>query len=278
MLQRPDVHSRPTFVAPAVATTPLTERIIQGIMPFFPRGCRVISGFLDASDQLWKVNYHWEYLLWMIGKAQGIAPTDACRRDLQAIAARLRSNPPMPATGYFRPGHRTMIGVPRDVSTLARVNQRWRLLRDGKRQFRAVSVRHRIWLKRAGAPPVCWHYAAAPVAPPGRSKHGTGYAVDISGNGATIKSICKGLGASLVFDEKSHVHVEFARGVNAPQGSDTAMLDYIVPDWREKMNASIDAFFAQNPGLLDDLEATEAEASTEEFLAEADQISFHAMS
>jgi hypothetical protein len=76
----------------------------------------------------------------------------------------------------------------------------------------------------------------APAVATTQHKTAIGCAVDNSGNGATIKSICQGLGVS------------------------------------------IDAFFAQNPDLLDDLEATEAEASTEEFLAEADQISFHAMS
>ena len=41
----------------------------------------------------------------------------------------------------------------------------------------------------------------------------TGYALDIEGDNAAIKSLCKGLGATLVFDEKSHVHVEFKNGI-----------------------------------------------------------------
>ena len=56
--------------------------------------------------------------------------------------------------------------------------------------------------------------AAAPVASPGKSKHGSGYALDIQGDNAAIKSLCSGLGATLVFDEKSHVHVEFKNGVS----------------------------------------------------------------
>jgi hypothetical protein len=35
----------------------------------------------------------------------------------------------------------------------------------------------------------------------------------LEGDNGAIKSTCKGHGATLVFDEKSHVHVEFANGV-----------------------------------------------------------------
>ena len=49
---------------------------------------------------------------------------------------------------------------------------------------------------------------------PGQSKHGSGYALDIEGDNNGIKSLCKGLGATLAFDEKSHVHVEFKNGLS----------------------------------------------------------------
>ena len=62
-------------------------------------------------------------------------------------------------------------------------------------------------------PSEAWDLAAAPLAKPGTSKHGTGYAFDIHGDNVLIKSICSGLGATLVFDEKSHVHVEFKQGI-----------------------------------------------------------------
>jgi hypothetical protein len=58
------------------------------------------------------------------------------------------------------------------------------------------------------------HLAAAPVAQPGTSKHSTGYALDIRGENGKIATICKRLGATLVFDEKSHVHVEFKNGAS----------------------------------------------------------------
>jgi hypothetical protein len=55
--------------------------------------------------------------------------------------------------------------------------------------------------------------AAARVAAPGNGKHATGYAVDIEGDNHGISTLCKGLGATLAFDEASHVHVEFKNGV-----------------------------------------------------------------
>ncbi len=38
--------------------------------------------------------------------------------------------------------------------------------------------------------------------------------IHIEGDNSAIKSLCKGLGATLVFDEKSHVHVEFKNGLS----------------------------------------------------------------
>ena len=58
-----------------------------------------------------------------------------------------------------------------------------------------------------------WWLAVAPVAPPGDSKHGSGCALDIAGNNAETTRISNVLGATLVFDEASHVHVEWQRGV-----------------------------------------------------------------
>lgn len=53
----------------------------------------------------------------------------------------------------------------------------------------------------------------ASVAEPGKSRHSTGYAVDIYDDNNKKISISKLLGASLVFPECSHVHVEYAKGV-----------------------------------------------------------------
>lgn len=238
MLKRIGEHTRQTFLSRGVILIPKTERIVDSIMPFFPSGVKVISGYMDASAQYWKVNYHWEYLLFMIGKALRASPSEECKASLAALETRLRSNSPAPSAGYFTPRRRTRIGFPRDVSTPARARERWAILRDCKKRFRSVSMEHRIWLKPSVAVAVCWHYAVAPVAPPGRSKHGSGYALDLSGDSRTIKTVCKQLGASLVFDEKSHVHVEFAKGATEP-GSSPSSSDDIFADAQKLLNRGV---------------------------------------
>jgi hypothetical protein len=57
----------------------------------------------------------------------------------------------------------------------------------------------------------------APLVAPGKSNHGTGYALDIGGNNNKTTQICKAWGASLVFNEASHVHVEWKNGVKIPK-------------------------------------------------------------
>ena len=61
-----------------------------------------------------------------------------------------------------------------------------------------------------------WWLSVAPVAAPGDSKHGTGYALDISGNNFETARISNLLGATLSFNEASHVHVEWKEGVKIP--------------------------------------------------------------
>ena len=66
-------------------------------------------------------------------------------------------------------------------------------------------------------PRVC-SCAVAPLAAPSDTKHRLGYALDIQdisgrGGNAQIVAIAKALGSSFELDEKSHVHVEFAKGV-----------------------------------------------------------------
>ena len=51
------------------------------------------------------------------------------------------------------------------------------------------------------------------IASPGTSMHGKGYALDIEGSNAGIVTIANAHGATLAFDEASHVHVEWKNGV-----------------------------------------------------------------
>ena len=45
------------------------------------------------------------------------------------------------------------------------------------------------------------------------AKHLTGYAIDIAGNNKWIKMECKKIGATMTYNEGSHVHVEFKNNV-----------------------------------------------------------------
>jgi hypothetical protein len=210
-----NVHRRATFVRAAVKEIPATTKIIDAIMPYFPLECVCIAGYLDNSDQYWKVNYHWDLLTYKIDeflKASGIETK--FKGFATAIKNALLTNAPVPQSGY-----RTdkAVGLTKDSSTPERIVARHKVLKQSKIDFESVLVKSGM-VKAATKlnPPAkekAWWLAVAPVAPPGDSKHGTGYALDISGNNAETTRISKALGASLVFNEASHVHVEWKNGV-----------------------------------------------------------------
>ena len=58
-------HAWNTFVRPSVKFkhSPSTKALIERFMPYFPKRCVCIAGYLDDADQFWKVKYHWELLL-----------------------------------------------------------------------------------------------------------------------------------------------------------------------------------------------------------------------
>lgn len=201
---------RRQYVDPRVQETAATTRIIDALLPHM-RGTdlKIISGWLSDADQFWKVNYHWELLLWMAERSLGLPIDDKAKRELQAIRSALLSNPPNPRTGY-RTSAST--GKPVDSSDAKTIIDRHAMLSQQKRVFKQVMAGASL-IAKSRDPAQAFHLAAAPVAPPGTSKHGTGYALDIQGSAGTVKSICNKLGASLVFDEKSHTHVEFKHGV-----------------------------------------------------------------
>lgn len=213
------VHSYSTFVRTTVKTIPLTKLLIDRAMPYYPLSCRVIGGYLDDGDQYWKVNYHWEHLVTKIEQFLGMStPTEQQKTWARAVWKVLMTNPPIPERGYLKDKN---VGETKDISTRERIKERHKLLKQSKKDFRGIIIAAKIVdpLKEKGNPPKAdkdWWRAVAPLAPPGRSMHGTGYALDIAGNNNDIKAISKALGATLVFNEASHVHVEFANGVKTP--------------------------------------------------------------
>lgn len=197
-------------VDPRVQETGITTRIIDQLLPHLsPIRAKIIGGFLSDSDQFWKVNYHWEYLLGMVDHAITLPITESARKELQAIRSSLLSCPPEPARGYTS----SPIGRPEDRTSPEQTMSRYTRVRASKEAFSSLN-------RRAGLAAMSqrsrtmFDLAAAPVAPPGRSKHGSGYALDIQGDNSAIKSLCSARGATLVFDEQSHVHVEFKNGVS----------------------------------------------------------------
>ena len=216
------LHSKATFVRSSVKVIPLTTEIIDAIMPYFPLSCKVIGGYLDDYDQYWKVNFHWENLVTKIEQFRARdGVSDKHKLMAQEVWKVLMTNPPLPERGYLKDKE---VGATKDLSTLESIRQRHTILKQSKKDFRAIIIAAGIVdaKKEKGDPPKAdkpWWLAVAPLAVPGTSKHGTGYALDISGDNDQIKKICKALGATLVFNEASHVHVEFAKGVKTPVGA-----------------------------------------------------------
>lgn len=201
---------RRQYVSGSVKENGTTTRIIDALMPHFVgTDLKIISGWLSDDDLFWKVNYHWELLLYMVQHALGLGIDTGTQKRLAAIVSQLNAIAPNPSTGYRTSA---TVGKPNDSSDINTFDRRYKIVSQAKRDFKAI-VDAADLIKKSSLPASSFYLAVAPVAHPGTSKHSTGYALDIKGPAGTVKSICQGLGASLVFDEKSHVHVEFKNGV-----------------------------------------------------------------
>jgi peptidoglycan hydrolase-like protein with peptidoglycan-binding domain len=208
--RKADRDERAKRVDPRVQETAVTTRIIDNLVPRFgDMRATIIAGYLSSEDQFWKVNYHWEYLLQMVEHSLTLPIQDADTKDLQNIRSGLLGCQPEPSNGYTS----SPIGKPVDRTSEEAQVQRYKVLRNMKELFGKVTDRAGLKAKSKKSPTM-FDLAAAPVAFPGTSKHGTGYALDIEGDNSAIKSLCTGLGATLAFDEKSHVHVEFKNGLS----------------------------------------------------------------
>jgi hypothetical protein len=197
------------FVDPKVKTIPVTDKIIEAITPYFPKSCKVISGWLSDEDLYWKVNFHWDYLLEAIEHCETLAITELQKKTLAAIKKALWTNAPNPARGY----RTSNVGEPKDASSHEEILKRHAIVKQAKIDFKPVATSAEVTgaTKRTTK---ALALAYAPVAAPGKGKHTTGYALDIKGDNATIKAIALSLGATLAFDEVSHVHCEWKNGVD----------------------------------------------------------------
>jgi peptidoglycan hydrolase-like protein with peptidoglycan-binding domain len=208
--RKADRDARTKHVDPRVKETGTTTRIIDDLVPRLTDvRARIIAGYLSDSDQFWKVNYHWEYLLQMLDHCLTLSIENDVKRELQSVRSALIACKPDPPSGYTS----GPVGKPEDRSSVEDARKRHQVLASSKRSFAKITESADLKSKSKKSAH-SFDLAAAPVAPPGTSKHGTGYALDIEGDNSAIKNLCNRLGATLVFDEKSHVHVEFKNGVS----------------------------------------------------------------
>ncbi|MDH5324356.1 MAG: D-alanyl-D-alanine carboxypeptidase family protein [Gammaproteobacteria bacterium] len=205
-----NVHSRAGFVRKSVEENDITKTVIDSIMPYFPKESLVIGGWVDDSKQYWKANFHWEYLLRHLDKAKELDIDAKYKKNIDSIRSSLLGNKPNPAEGYISS---RVMGQPKDQSDKSAIIKRWKIVKQAKKDFKKIIDKAGILKGMDKKKQKIWLLAVAPVAKPGTSKHSTGYAVDIAGDNNKIVSISKALGATVVFPEGSHVHVEFAKGV-----------------------------------------------------------------
>ena len=129
----------------------------------------------------------------------------------------LLTNPPSPLNGY---NDDMAVGLTKNKSSNDKIAARHGTLKQSKKDFERVIVKAKVvHAATMDTPPVkekMWWLAVAPVALPGDSKHGTGHALDIAGNNTETTRISRALSATLVFNEASHVHVQWRKGVHIP--------------------------------------------------------------
>ncbi|HMO06968.1 MAG TPA: hypothetical protein PKD10_04885 [Paracoccaceae bacterium] len=200
---------RKKHVRSAVKTIPLTDRIIEDILPHLEgTDIEIVSGYLNDTDQFWKVNHHYDALQWIIEKCLKVETDDEVKRSLGAIQKALNRSRPSPPTGY-RTG---AIGKPEDKSTPKEIVARWTILRQAKKDWIGVYEDTAAW--KAGKPKVsAFKHPSSPIKKPGTSMHGTGYAIDMVGNSSQIAAISRYLGATLIYNEPGNFHIEFKNGV-----------------------------------------------------------------
>jgi hypothetical protein len=111
--------------------------------------------------------------------------------------------------------------VPKDASTHEQILKRYAMISKVKEDFADAVKSYRLagdW--KLDSKLLMLSYAK--LASPEEGKHATGYALDIKGKNADIKRIARSLGATMAFDEGSHVHCEWRNGVDTSKGGDHA--------------------------------------------------------
>ena len=213
-LRRYGAHTWFSLVHSGVRYLPLTKKIIKALMPYFPRGTVVTTGYLSERDQYWRVNFHWAYMQYVIKQANARDDVPkATKTALAKVVDQLWNNAPTRARNVNYISSKSLTA---DKSKLSTQVARWRLVNRCKLAMKQAVGKDKEANRAVRRVRGSWGMATARLARPGRSKHGCGYAVDIAGNRPLIRRVCRALGATVRYDEESHVHVEFGRGVIVP--------------------------------------------------------------
>jgi hypothetical protein len=182
------------------------------VWPHYNAGDHAIGGFLSSGQQFWKVNYHWELVVWVCDTAAPLVDEDH-QASFTSIATTLRGHTPDPASGYLDDTAMALV----DASTQEQFDARFVALKQAKHDLAAAITASGAQAKVKGAKADRFVLAVQNVLAPGsNNKHGQGFALDIRGDNARIAETSKALGATTTYDEKFHVHVEFKAGVSAP--------------------------------------------------------------
>jgi hypothetical protein len=125
-------RERRNFVDPRVKENATTKRILDAAFPHFrSTGTKVISGYLNDADLFWKVNYHWEYLLWMVEHCLTLPVSKKHQKALSEVQSSLASVPPDPSSGYRTSA---AVGKPTDKTSTESMNARYKTVAQQKRR------------------------------------------------------------------------------------------------------------------------------------------------
>ncbi len=225
-----------------------TERVVQAVFSAFRWDDGVIGGWLSNGDQYWKVNWHIELMVTRIDEALAITEADYVgstsgvneptkfHSALQGVRGALDAVK-SPVTGFL---FDKAVGDTQDVETSEdKLKQRYEVMKAQKRVLLSTFASMKPWeyfdqtgrsgtgavqlagLDAASTPYQSFSLAGQPVALPGKSVHGQGYALDIKpamgdGSKATldqgverVKADARRAGATVAFAEVNHVHCEF---------------------------------------------------------------------
>ncbi|HSR97524.1 MAG TPA: hypothetical protein VLM79_10760 [Kofleriaceae bacterium] len=207
-------QSRATFVGSMVGENAKTTQILDTIWPYFHKDDQVIAGYMTDVQLIWKVNFHWDEILWTCDKVAKMDVSEDTRTQLADLASGLMAFAPDPGKGAYLPGP---AGTPVDKTTPAAFDARYNAVKAAKPKLHAILDAAGIFAKypKTSEPGRSFQNACDFLRPPTTSKHGEGYALDLKGDEDRIVATATKVGMTGK-DKEAYTHVEFANGGHAP--------------------------------------------------------------